>query len=593
MNESYMSDRLFGRSEQMFLGLEEPLLDWLPGESFFSLCSRHHRYWGHRLADATTRVLFGGRRIGSCHDLPSGLNRFDERTSGRLGSAGSIARNRTLITYYKAFLAPSETDAAVERMRSQNIAHLKLRLGILTSRFRANHPLKACLACMQRDRELTGWAYWHLEHQYPGVWICPDHEQPLRESVLKATGVERFQWHLPDTAQFRQVTLPLWTNSTIDRLAQFSNTSLALVRGTTENPLSPDRLHLLYRHEIARRGWLSPSGSLRLKELAPDFVSFIKPARECAELRAFAATACEAQAQLPALLRAPIEGTHPLRHVAIIVWLYGDGDRFLDAYRQLNDAALPEDNLEEAHPGPQSQAASQENTRQAARLKLAELVQRQGLSMRAAAMQLGVQTETAMAWASEMGLHVKRRPKRLKDDVRASAIAKLLAGEDKQSVAHAANVSEVAITKLLRTETGLHLAWHAARRKQASGKAQGAWLRCIQEHPGIGIKLARAMEPAAYAYLYRNERAWLDANLPAPSVRTPGNHSSIRWDQRDLEFSQAVKLAVLRLFERKSGHRPLKFPELLQELPDLKAKLRALDRLPLTRRAIEHALLGN
>ncbi|WP_256330695.1 TnsD family Tn7-like transposition protein [Variovorax sp. YR266] len=411
--------------------------------------------------------------------------------------------------------------------------------------------------------------------------------------MLKATGVERFHWHLPDAAQFRHVTPPLWTDATIDRLMQFTNTSLALVRGTTDGYLSSDRLHLLYRHEIARRGWISPGGSLRLKDLAPDFVSFIKPARECAELRAFAATASAAKTQLSALLRTPIEGTHPLRHVAIIVWLYGDGDRFLDAYRQLNDAALLEDNLEEAHPGSQPHAASQENARQAARLKLAELVQRQGLSMRAAATQLGVQTETAMAWASEMGLHVKRRPKRLKDDIRVSAIAKLLAGEDKQSVARAANVSEVAITKLLRTETGLRLAWHAARRKQASGKAQAAWLRCIQEHPGIGIKLARAMEPAAYAYLYRNERSWLDANLPVSAARTPGNNSSIRWDQRDIELSQAVQLAALQLFERKADRRSLKLPELLQELPDLKAKLRALDRLPLTRRAIERALLGS
>ncbi|SFO89268.1 TniQ protein [Variovorax sp. OK605] len=588
-----MSGRPLDRPEPMLPGFEEPLLGWLPGESFFSLCSRHHRYWGYRLASDTARVLFGAKRIGSGHDLPSGLDRFEARILGRLGSADSIARERTLLAYYRAFAAPSETNAAVERMKSQNVAHLKLRLGILTSRFRANHPLKACPACMQRDRELTGWAYWHLEHQYPGVWICPDHEQPLRESLLKATGIERFQWHLPDAAQFRQVTPPFWTDATIDRLTQFTTTSLALVRSAADGYLSPDRLHLLYRHEIARRGWISLGGSLRLKELAPDFVSFIKPARECAELRAFAATASEAQVQLPALLRTPIEGTHPLRHVAIIVWLYGDGDRFLDAYRQLNDAALLEDNLEEAHPGSQPQAASQENARQAARLKLAELVQRQDLSMRAAATQLGVQTETAMAWASEMGLHVKRRPKRLKDDIRVLAIARLLAGEDKQSVARAANVSEVAITKLLRTETGLHLAWHAARRKQASGKAQAAWLRCIQEHPGIGIKLARAMEPAAYAYLYRNERAWLDANLPAPAARTQGNNSSIRWDQRDLEFSEAVQLAALRLFERKSGHRPLRLPDLLQELPDLKAKLRALDRLPLTRRAIERALLGS
>jgi Tn7-like transposition protein D/TniQ len=592
MNESSTSDHSSERRQCVFSDLEDPLLEWLPGESFFSLCSRLHRYWGHTLASATARQLFATTRVGSAHDLPSGLARFEERTSGRLGPASTIARDRTLLAYYKAFIAPAQTDAAVERMRSQNVAHLKLRLGILTSRFRANHPLKACPRCMQTDREQFGWAYWHLEHQFPGVWICPDHQEPLRESLLKATGVERFQWHLPDETQFRWPAQAVWTSSAIDRLTQLANGSLAVVRGVSDTHLSPDRLHLLYRREIAHRGWVSSGGSLRLKELASDFVSFIKPARECAELRAFPATASEARTQLPALLRAPIEGTHPLRHVAIIVWLYGDGSRFLDAYRQLNDAAGVEGNLETMHDESRPEETSGGNAKQAGKLKLVELVQCQGLSMRAAAMQLDVQTETAMVWASEMGLEVKRRPKQLKDDVRASAIAKLVAGEDKRSAALAANVSEVAITKLLRTEAGLHFAWHAARRKQASGKARSAWLRCIQEHPGIGIKLARAMEPAAYAYLYRNEKSWLEENLPAPAARTPGNHSSIRWDQRDLEFSQAVQLAALRLHERRVDQRSLKLPEFLQELPDLKAKLRALDRLPLTRRAIERALLG-
>jgi hypothetical protein len=47
-------------------------------------------------------------------------------------------------------------------MEGDTLAHFKLRLGILTSRFRANHPLKACVVCMAADRNRFGWAYWHL-----------------------------------------------------------------------------------------------------------------------------------------------------------------------------------------------------------------------------------------------------------------------------------------------------------------------------------------------------------------------------------------------------------------------------------------------
>ncbi|UUZ77528.1 hypothetical protein LP414_10400 [Polaromonas sp. P1(28)-13] len=67
----------------------------------------------------------------------------------------------------------------------------------------AHARMKACEACMKDDCAAFGWAYWHVDHQYPGMWICQKHSQQLRESTFKATGVERFQWHLPAEEQFR------------------------------------------------------------------------------------------------------------------------------------------------------------------------------------------------------------------------------------------------------------------------------------------------------------------------------------------------------------------------------------------------------
>lgn len=51
-----------------------PLLQWLPDETLFSLCSRHHRLWGHPHAWQTSLLLFGGRRTGAQHDFPGSLD---------------------------------------------------------------------------------------------------------------------------------------------------------------------------------------------------------------------------------------------------------------------------------------------------------------------------------------------------------------------------------------------------------------------------------------------------------------------------------------------------------------------------------------
>ena len=121
---------------------EYQLLSWLPDETFFSLVSRHHQLWGHVTSAQTCQLMFGSARAGVHHDLPNSLGVFAQRTNALLGDVDSIARERTLLNFYAAFAPPDETANAVACMSGASVAHLKLRLGILTSRFRANHPLK-------------------------------------------------------------------------------------------------------------------------------------------------------------------------------------------------------------------------------------------------------------------------------------------------------------------------------------------------------------------------------------------------------------------------------------------------------------------
>lgn len=174
-----------------------PLLEWLPDETLFSQCSRQHEFWGHAHARTTASILFGGKHAGTQHDLPSHLDRFAAVTAERLGSARTIAEERTLLRYYRPFIASADHENAIAAVRSTSVAHLKYRLGLLTSRFRANHPLKACRKCLRSDVMDHGWPYWHLEHQSPGVWFCLAHDELLDECIVKSNGVERFQWVLP------------------------------------------------------------------------------------------------------------------------------------------------------------------------------------------------------------------------------------------------------------------------------------------------------------------------------------------------------------------------------------------------------------
>jgi hypothetical protein len=148
------------------------------------------------------------------------------------------------------------------------------------------------------------------------------------------------------------------------------------------------------------------------------------------------------------------------------------------------------------------------------------------------------------------------------------------------------------VTRTLLSEVGLHHAWLDARLSMTRTSSRAVWLALLQEHRGAGAKLMRAMNPAAYAWLYRNDRSWLaehapDRRLPTGTTRV----STVKWDERDLALSGAVQRTVLSLSNDFPG-RAIRLWHIYQALPDVKPKLSTLYRLPLTRDALERALHG-
>lgn len=562
-------------------------LSWLPGETLFSLVSRHHFFWGHAVAARTCEQFFDHPRAGSQHDLPSRLSNFVARTGGCFGNVEEVAKEHTLLAYYAAFVSANEVENAIACMAGDSVAHLKLRLGILTSRFRANHPLKACPTCIAEDHSAFGWAYWHVDHQYPGVWICQKHDEPLRESTLKATGVERFQWHLPSEEHFR--AWPAEKRITVQgaqfELQSLSRQVLDLVSQASVQNIDTSRLHEVYRVELVRRQWVSSGGSFRIPVIASSFLAHIKHLRVLPELEALPATVAEAVTQLGRLLRPPRSGTHPLRHLVMINWLFGSAESFWQASSMaLNPpVALPS----VVFPSAGQPYVDRNDPRHE---QLIGLVSVQKQSFHLAAKAIGIDVGTAMAWAAEAGLAVPRRPKKLTGALRQQTIIELQNGSDKIVAATNANVSVVTITKLLLSEVGLHAAWCQSRAMRAQTSAREVWLQLLQTHAGLGIKFMRAVDPAAYAWLYRNDRAWLDDHKPK-RLATMADPSARRvlWDARDESLSAEVERAVLDLRQRVGTHQ-IKLWHIFQVVPALKPKLAALDRLPLTRRAIEQAL---
>lgn len=550
-------------------------VEWLPDETVFSLCSRFHRLSGNRLAATTCGALFGHRTRGSAHDLPSRIGHFATVAQSALGSAEEIIRHHTLLPFYLHFTSPHVAAAAVAAMTGSSIGSLKFQLGLLTSRFRANHPLKACFRCMQEDTDTHATPYWHLEHQVPGALACLKHLCPLTPSSVKATGVGRFHWFLPSREHFG----PPVAHDAHPSWVRLTRSAVGLARLTPETFFDPIVVQATYRQELQARGFTRGRAQLGLKSLGPRYAEHLCDLRRTGELAALPSDAGNAATEIGRLVYTPRSGVHPVRHLAFIAWLFTDLEAFVARYR----------NLAEQHefPSPAAAASADTNTsdsRQELRRALKTLLQA-GRRVSSAARDLGIDPATAMAWAAAEGISVNKRPSVIRGAVRARMIKALGAGRSKQAVASLGGVSIASVNRLLRTEVGLHECWRTAQFQRRQRLARRRWARAATTNPISGVKAARMLEPAAYAWLYRNDKTWLDDHVAgmAHAIRLGGLH--VDWDSRDEALATAVRRTALELGIEAPGKK-VRLWQLYQRLPELKAKLSKLDRLPLTRSAI-------
>lgn len=560
------------------------LMDWYPDETLFSLASRYHVVSGNLSAAATCMRLFGHPKRGSQHDLPGRVDEFARRSGSLLGAASDIIDDRTLLSFYLPMRSVEEANSARSLMRGDSVGSLKYRLGILTSRFRAHHPLKACSHCMADDREQFQVAYWHLSHQYPGVWICPVHDVLLLESAEKANGVGRFLWCLPSSEKLVATfsSQKVESTNTIDYLRSLACAAQAWA---ALPPASIDARRLLdaYSHALGLRGFCTAGGRIRLEEVAREYAQAVLSLRMVPELTALPSSEHESKEQVGRLLRMPRTGTHPLRHLAFIVWLFGAWEDFWSAYCRNVESVLDRQAQQENISTQEAVDGDHHRRRQEALNLLAG-----GYALSRAAKAVGVDVTTMMVWAAKAGLQIKRRPKTLTSDVKKRLVEGLRRGDDKAQLVKLCGVSLVTVTRTLRTETGLQQAWHDARYQIARERARDTWSAASQENPTLGIKALRLLEPAAYAWLYRNDRDWLNAQAYVIPKSVRGNNAKVDWSARDRCLADAVRRVCLDLANR--GCKISTVQHIYQHLPELRAKLSRLERLPLTRHVIETAL---
>lgn len=156
----------------------------LPDETVFSLLSRYHLNSANDSATTSLDELVGSHSISPTSNLPGYIGELVARLPDKSPvTADRIIENNTLLSYYRPF----RRRESVERAASGMVADRKdrvsvpLRIGAIPTLAKESMHPRFCLACIGRDLEEFGVAYWHRSHQLPGVRVCYRHEILLSE----------------------------------------------------------------------------------------------------------------------------------------------------------------------------------------------------------------------------------------------------------------------------------------------------------------------------------------------------------------------------------------------------------------------------
>ena len=72
------------------------------------------------------------------------------------------------------------------------------------------------------------------------------------------------------------------------------------------------------------------------------------------------------------------------------------------------------------------------------------------------------------------------------------------------------------------------------------------WSDSIFADPLVGKAAVRAQNPAAFAWLYRNDRDWLNENSPARTRYSKSRLPRVNWNDRDVYYAELIRAAAAK-----------------------------------------------
>lgn len=476
------------------------MLPYLTGESVYSYVARSHVCSTNKTCKSSNLLFFNSENIRLHPYLPAHV--IQVAVLANVDEYRLLIEGTCFCLMSFALNTRSHKISLMKAMLGEHGGFIPSISGNCSSKLSFESHLSLCPRCLSEDCKLHGLSYWHLEHQLPGITVCPTHHVQL-SSTLAGEGGVNHQYVFPN----KNLLQP--DKRVNKREHRLSNYITLLHRYL--NCISPlQDLSEFYKLWLDGDGYLTEKKHIRWRKLKSDLVLYWEDL--------FHSNTHSLPLEIsdfhfvPTMVHHP-RNMHYIKHVLLMAFLSKTPEEFFnrpaEAEKESETKGKPVRNIEEHA------------------LKLLH----NGNSMRNIASQLSCSIGYLKQLALRNGIEIERRRQHITAEIERTVWRKAFYGIHREVIANELNISIGAVEQIIQSHEGVSQWRHHLLMVRRLMARQKELLEFIASHPRKPRNYIKK-HCGAYMWLYKNNKDWLYQHLPPAQSRI--YYPSVDWSARDI-----------------------------------------------------------
>lgn len=232
-----------------------------PDESVLGYCWRSCRANGRKRMKGLSDYLVARRALQPPWVVPANLKQLHARVYPVFESADDIINRHTLLPALVPFIAKKNIGRLLDHVvNGRPVPGIAAVAGFGGRNIVTRPAMAMCLRCIEADVARLGFAYWHREHQLPGLGVCPQH------GIALVAGCGLCQFSHPNNRKARMPQPMCWcgqphapshppvSDEDLAVLTRMARLAMRLLRGALSGA-TPERIGAYFHMRAQQAGF--------------------------------------------------------------------------------------------------------------------------------------------------------------------------------------------------------------------------------------------------------------------------------------------------------------------------------------------------